>query len=77
MNLVGGPGAGRHPLKKGMKKKNKNKKVQHAGPSQTRKNRADKNKAKCFYCKKLGHWKRNYLQYMVTLYPNRPKKKKQ
>ena len=55
MNLVGGSGASRHPLKKGMKKKNKGKKVQHAGPSQTMKNRADKNKTKCFYCKKLGH----------------------
>ena len=54
MNLVGGSGAGRHPLKKGMKKKGK-KKVQHAGPSQIKKKRADKNKAKCFYCKKLGH----------------------
>ena len=43
MNLVGGSGEGRHPLKKGMKKKNKGKKVQHAGPSQTRKKRDDKN----------------------------------
>ena len=55
MNLVGGSRAGHHLLKKRMKKKNKSKKVQHAGPSQTKKNRADKNKAECFYCKKLGH----------------------
>ena len=54
MNLVGGSGAGHHPLKKGMKKKGK-KKVHHAGPSQTGKKKTDKNKAKCFYCKKLGH----------------------
>ena len=54
MNLVGGSRAGRHPLKKGMKKKDK-KKVHHAGPSQTEKKRADKNKAECFYYKKLVH----------------------
>ena len=54
MNLVGGLGEGRHLLKKGMKRKNK-KKVQHVGPSQTRNNRANKNKVECFYCKKLGH----------------------
>ena len=76
MNLVGGSGAGRHPLKKGMKKKSK-KKVHHARPSQTGKKRADKNKAECFYCKKLSHRKRNYPQYIVTLDPNRPRKKKQ
>ena len=33
VNLVGGSGAGHHPLKKGMKMKNKGKKVQHVGPS--------------------------------------------
>ena len=76
MNLIGGSRVGRHPLKKGMKKKNKSKKVQHAGPSQTRKNRADKIKIECFYCKKLGHWKRNCPQYIATLDPNRPRKKK-
>ena len=75
MNLVGGSGAGRHP-KKGMKKKSK-KKVHHAGPSQTGKRRDDKNKAECFYCRKLGHWKRNCPQYIATLDPNRPRKKKQ
>ena len=73
MNLVGGSSAGRHP-KKGMKKKSK-KKVHHAGPSQTKKNRADKNKAECFYCKKLGHWKRNYPQYIATLDLNRLRRK--
>ena len=77
MNLVGGSGAGRHPLKKGIKKKNKGKKVQHAGPSQTKKKRANKNKMECFYYKKLGHWKRNYPQYIATLDPNRLRKKKQ
>ena len=76
MNLVGGSSAGRHP-KKGMKKKNKSKKLQHAGPSQTKKNRTDKNKVECFYCKKLSHWKRNCPQYIATLDPNRPRKKKQ
>ena len=54
MNLVKGFGIDHHPLKKGMKKKNK-KKVQHAGPSQTKKKRANKNQVECFYCKKLGH----------------------
>ena len=54
VNLMGGSGVGRHPLKKGMKKKGK-KKVQHVGPSQTEKKRANKNKVECFYCKKLGH----------------------
>ena len=58
VNLVGGSATGHHRLKKGMKKKDK-KKVQHAGPSQTEKKRADKNKAECFYFKKLDHWKRN------------------
>ena len=43
MNLVGGFGVGHHSLKIGMKRKNKNKKVQHARPSQTRKKRAEKN----------------------------------
>ena len=43
MNLVGGLGVGHHFLKKEMKRKNKNKKVQHAGHSQIRKKRADKN----------------------------------
>ena len=75
MNLVGGSGAGHHP-KKGMKKKGK-KKVHHAGPSHTGKKRTDKNKTECFYCKKLGHWKRNCPQYIATLDPNRPRKKKQ
>ena len=59
-----------------MKKKGK-KKVHHAGPSQTEKKKTDKNKVECFYCKKLGHWKRNCPQYIVTLDPNRPRKKKQ
>ena len=55
MNLVGGSKIGHHPSKKGIKRKNKNKKMQNAEPSQTQKKRADKNKAECFYCKKLGH----------------------
>ena len=74
MNLVGGSGAGRR-LKKGLKNESK-KKVHHAGPSQTGKKKTDKNKAECFYCKKLGHWKRNCPQYIATLDPNRPRKKK-
>ena len=43
VNLVGGFGIGCHPSKKGMKRKNKNKKVQNAGPGQTKKKRANKN----------------------------------
>ena len=54
MNLVEGSRVGHHPLKKGIKRKNK-KKMQHAGPSQTRKTRANKNQTEFFYCKKLGH----------------------
>ena len=33
VNLVGGSGIGHHSSKKRMKRKNKNKKVQNAGPS--------------------------------------------
>ena len=77
MNLVGGSGPGHHLLKKGMKKENKGKKVQHARPSQTKKKISNKNQAECFYSKKLGHWKRNCPHYIATLDQNRPKKKKQ
>ena len=77
MNLVRGFGISRHPSKKGMKRKNKNKKVRNARLSQTKKKRIDKNQAKCFYCKKLDHSKKNWPQYIATLDPNRSKKKKQ
>ena len=77
MNLVGGFGVDRHPFKKGMKKKIKNKRMQNAGPSQANKKRTDKNQAECFFCKKLGHQKRNYPQYIATLDPNTRRKKKQ
>ena len=53
--------------------------MQSAGmsqPSQIKKPKADQSQAKCFYCKKQGHWKMNYPQYITFLEPNRPNKKK-
>ena len=50
MNLVKSFGAGLRPFKKGMKKKNKNKRVQNAGPNQAKKKKAYKNQAKYFFC---------------------------
>ena len=41
------------------------------GKGKTAESRAD-----CFFCKKRGHWKRNCPQYLATLDPNRPSKKK-
>ena len=76
MNLVGGSGARRRPFKKGKKKK---KKVQGAPSGQTKskgKGKSVESKADCFFCKKRGHWKRNCPQYLATLDPNRPSKKK-
>ena len=76
VNLVGGSGDSR-PFRKGIKKK-KGKKVQSAsGSSQTRKVKADQSGAECFYCKKKGHWKRNYFLYQASLDPNKQKKRKQ
>ena len=76
VNIVGGSSSGRRPFKKGKKK---NKKVQlHVGTSaqgQTKKHKPDQSQAECFFCKKQGHWKRNYPQYIASLDPNRPKKK--
>ena len=52
VNLVRGSVTGhRRSFRKGKKKK-KNKKVCHAGPSQTlKKNKAEKSQAKCFHCR--------------------------
>ena len=36
----------------------------------------DKSQVECFFCKKLGHWKRNYPTYIATFDPNRPKNKR-
>ena len=52
MNLVGGAETGHHPSEKGMKRKNKNKKVQHAGPNQTKKYKTDKSQVEYYYYKK-------------------------
>ena len=65
-----------HPFKK--EKKKKKKKVPDAGSqSQKLKFKADQNQTEYFFCKKQDHWKRNYPQYIASLDPNRPKKKKQ
>ena len=56
-----------------MQKKN----VVVSKPRQSKKVKADKSKAECFFCKKLHHWKQNCPTYIATLNPNRPKKKKQ
>ena len=55
MNLVRGSRVGHRPFKKWMKKKNKNKRMQNARPSQAKKKRIDKNQTECFFCKKLDH----------------------
>ena len=53
MNLVESSEAGLCPFEKEMKKKNKNKRVQHAGPSQViKKSKIDKSQAKCFHYEK-------------------------
>ena len=76
MNLVGGSGD-RRPFRKGKKTK-KGKKVHSASSSnQTRKVKADQSGAEYFYCKKKGHWKRNYFLYQASLDLNRQKKRKQ
>ena len=77
MNLVKGSSSdSRHPFKK--EKKKKNKKVPGAGSqSQKLKFKADQSQVECFFCKKQGHWKRNCPQYITSLDPNMPKKKKQ
>ena len=76
VNVVGGFSlSGRCSFKK--EKKKKNKKVQSAG-SQTQKSKfkADQSQVEYFYCKKQGHWKRNYPQYLASLDLNRLKKKR-
>ena len=45
--------------------------------SQKLKFKADQSQAECFFCKKQDHLKRYYPQYITSLDPNRPKKKKQ
>ena len=80
VNLVGGSSSDSRPFKKGKKnKKKKVKKVQvQAGTSvqgQTRKIKLYKSQAECFFCKKQGHWKRNYPLYIASMDPNKPKKK--
>ena len=45
--------------------------------SQKSKFKADQSQAECFFCKKQGYWKKNYPQYIASLDPSRPKKKKQ
>ena len=79
VNLVGGSSSGSRPFKKGKKnKKKKVKKVQvQVGTSvqgYTKKIKPDKSQAECFFCKKQGHWKRNYPQYIASLDPNRQRK---
>ena len=80
VNIVGGSSFDSQPFKKGKKnKKKKVKKVQvQAGTlvkGQIRKIKHDKSQAECFFCKKWGHWKRNCLQYIASLDPNRQRKK--
>ena len=67
VNLVGGYVVGhRRPFGKGKKKKNK--KVCHAGPSQTiKKNKAEKSQARYLHFEKPGHWKRNCSLYISSL----------
>ncbi|XP_038987057.1 uncharacterized protein LOC120112262 [Phoenix dactylifera] len=76
MHVVGGSSEGRRPFKKGKKKKNKNNKAKTSKQSQTKK-KADQSQAKYFYYKKQEHWKRNYPQYIASLDPNRPSKRKE
>ena len=76
---MGGYSSCSRPFRK--EKKNKRKKKQlvpHAGGQISKKrDKTDKSQAECFFCKKLGYWKRNYPQYIASLDPNRPRKKKQ
>ena len=67
----------RHPFGKGKKKKEE-KRVQEApGLSQAEKVKANQASVEYFYCKKRGHWKRNYPLDQVPLDLNRPRKGKQ
>ena len=43
---------------------------------QPKPSKVDKSQVECFFYKKLDHWKENYLAYIATLDPNRPKNKR-
>ena len=77
MNLVRDSSVGCWSSRRGKKKRVQ--KSHAANLKQSKISKIDKNQAECFFCKKLGHWKRNCSTYIVTPDPNRPKirKKKQ
>ena len=77
VNIVGRTSTGQSSFKKGKKKVQKKAGTRVPKSHQSNKVKIDNSKAECFFCKKLGHWKQNYLAYIETLDLNRPKKKKQ
>jgi len=76
---VGGYSSRSRSFRKGKKNKRKKKQLvpRVGGQISKKRDKADKSQAECFFCKKLGHWKRNCPQYIASLDPNRPRKKKQ
>ena len=62
------------PFEKG-NKNSEGKRMQGAPSlSQAEKVRAGQARVECFYCKKKGHWKRNYPLNHASLDANRPSK---
>ena len=74
VNLVGGSSVGHRFFKR--RKKKKVQKSYTAILKQSKTSKVDKSQAKCFFCKKLDHWKKNCSAYVATLDPNRPKNKR-
>ena len=78
MNLVKGSEDHDCPFGKGKNKNSEGKSMLSApGLSQAEEMRADQARAKCFYCKKQRHWKRNYPLSHASLDANRPRKRNQ
>ena len=73
VNLVEGLFTRRRSSKR--EKKKKVQKSHSADPKQSKMSKVDKSQEKYFFYK-MGHWKRNYLSYIATLDPNRPKNKR-
>ena len=74
VNLVGGSSVGRRSFRRGKKKKIQ--KSHAVDLKQSKLSKVDTSQVEYFFCKKLDHWKRNYLTYIATLDPNRPKNKR-
>ena len=74
VNLERGSSVGRRSFRKERKKKAQ--KSHTVDPKQSKSSKVDKSQVKCFFYKKLDHWKRNYPTYIAIFNPNKPKNKR-